>query len=125
MNNNLKHQPKGSMCMACVKQRNDCSTLDFTTMPVLMRLPAELGGAQVVVRCTQFEAGTRAECSNVIALPVKSPLEQRHGTTPEQMRAMVRDLSLWMHDQGVEHFTIQRKPGTAQVLLTIDGRLAI
>lgn len=60
--------------------------------------------------------------SNVVALPVKSRLELRHNTTPEQMRAMVRDLALWMYDHGVENFAITREPGTAKFLTTIDGR---
>ena len=58
------HAPKGSMCMACIKQRNDCSGLDFKAMPVLMRLPGELGGARVIVRCTEFEACGRAKFAN-------------------------------------------------------------
>lgn len=56
---------------------------------------------------------------NVVALPVKSRLELRHNTTPEQMRAMVRDLALWMYDHGVSHLSILRDDKKA--LITIDG----
>lgn len=59
--------------------------------------------------------------SNVVALPVKSRLELKHNTTPDQMRTMVRDLALWMYDHGVEHFAISREPGTAKIVLTVDG----
>lgn len=46
-----RHQPKGSMCLACAKQNNDCSKLDFAKMTVLYR--ASL--MQVIVKCTEFE----------------------------------------------------------------------
>ena len=51
-----RHYPKGSMCMACAKSDNDCSKLDFAGMPVLHR--ASL--IHVVVRCTDFRAKAKS-----------------------------------------------------------------
>jgi len=31
----LTHQPKGSMCMNCKNNKQDCSELPFNTMPVI------------------------------------------------------------------------------------------
>lgn len=59
---------------------------------------------------------------NVVTLPAKTALERRHRTTEAEMRAMVRNLALWMHDQGVENIALTRTPGTALFKLTIDGR---
>nr|WP_319566275.1 hypothetical protein [uncultured Rhodoferax sp.] len=59
--------------------------------------------------------------NNVVSLPAKSRLELKHNTTPGQMRAMVRDLVLWMYDNGVEHMHIARETGTAKIMLTVDG----
>lgn len=44
------YQPKGSMCLACTKAREDCSRLDFKSMPVLFRLDLSVK----VVKCTEF-----------------------------------------------------------------------
>lgn len=44
------YQPKGSMCMACDKASDDCSSLPFHIMPKVARVP----GAFVVI-CTRFE----------------------------------------------------------------------
>jgi hypothetical protein len=44
------YQPKGSMCIACVKAGADCSGFPFHTMPKVARVP----GAFVVL-CTYFE----------------------------------------------------------------------
>ena len=46
-------QPKGSMCFACVKIDDDCSGLDFKSMPVIDTYP---DGTQVV-KCTEFTSG--------------------------------------------------------------------
>lgn len=58
---------------------------------------------------------------NVVPLPAPHPLVARHGTTPLEMRALVRELALWMHDRGVEDVHLSRAPGTAQIMLTVDG----
>jgi hypothetical protein len=47
---------------------------------------------------------------------------KRHGTTPEQTRAMIRELALWMYDHGVGDVALARTPGTAK--FTVDGKPA-
>lgn len=59
--------------------------------------------------------------ASVIPMPTLHPLVARHGTTPEQLRAMVRDLALWMHEHGVEHVALAREPGTAKFVVSVDG----
>lgn len=44
------HQPKGSMCATCVRQRDDCSDLDFDLMRVIERLQNV-----VIVRCSEWK----------------------------------------------------------------------
>ena len=51
-----RHYPKGSMCMACSKSGNDCSKLDFASMPVLYRSSLVIA----IVRCTEFEAKAKS-----------------------------------------------------------------
>ena len=43
------HQPKGSMCMSCKKLDQDCSTLNFSAMPVM-----EKNRDCLVVKCSGF-----------------------------------------------------------------------
>jgi len=45
-----KYQPKGSMCIACTHSKRDCSTLDFSKMPIMWR---ENSG--MIVRCTDYQ----------------------------------------------------------------------
>lgn len=45
-----KYQPKGSMCANCKNRFEDCSGLDFKSMPVI----AEYKGSAVVI-CRDFE----------------------------------------------------------------------
>lgn len=59
--------------------------------------------------------------NNIVQLPKAHPLVARHATTPEQMRALVRDLALWMYDHGVENVALARTPGTAKIMVTVDG----
>jgi hypothetical protein len=49
-----RFQPKGSMCIACAKNKEDCSTLKFDTMPVIER---HQEGQFNVVKCTEFVRG--------------------------------------------------------------------
>jgi len=44
------HQPKGGMCTSCKKSHDDCSGLDFKSMPILSRDEHE-----IIVRCTDFQ----------------------------------------------------------------------
>ncbi|TKD40309.1 hypothetical protein [Azotobacter chroococcum] len=46
----VTHQPKGGMCAACRHALRDCSSLPFSSMPVLAR-----DDQTVIVRCTQFQ----------------------------------------------------------------------
>jgi len=46
----MTHQPKGGMCAACRHALRDCSSLPFSSMPVLQR-----DGKTTIVRCTQFQ----------------------------------------------------------------------
>jgi hypothetical protein len=48
---NLTHRPSGSMCMACLHNERDCSTLPFASMPLMKR--DRDGG--LVVQCTHFK----------------------------------------------------------------------
>lgn len=43
------YQPKGGMCLACERRREDCSGLDFAAMPVV----AATAGVKIV-RCTDY-----------------------------------------------------------------------
>lgn len=45
----IMHQPKGSMCACCVRQRDDCSDLDFDLMRVINR-----GQNVVIVHCSEW-----------------------------------------------------------------------
>jgi hypothetical protein len=45
------YQPKGSMCMNCAKQKENCSHLKFDTMPVIQRT-----NHWVIVKCTEYDA---------------------------------------------------------------------
>lgn len=45
------HQPKGGMCQSCEKWKNDCSDLQFETMPVI-KIASD--GVKIV-RCTEHE----------------------------------------------------------------------
>ncbi|MGJ8515289.1 hypothetical protein R84865_002237 [Carnimonas sp. R-84865] len=47
----MKHQPKGSMCLACARHRDDCSKLDFARMRPITRYPDGV----IAVKCTEFE----------------------------------------------------------------------
>lgn len=44
------HQPKGSMCAACIHSGRDCSHLSFKDMPKLTSPQWPV----VIVRCTEF-----------------------------------------------------------------------
>ena len=44
------YQPKGSMCLSCVKSSDDCSHLDFKSMQ-----PIEQYEDTVIVKCTEYE----------------------------------------------------------------------
>ena len=43
-------RPKGGMCLTCKKQNDDCSGLDFDSMPVI-----SIGLDEIIVRCTEHE----------------------------------------------------------------------
>lgn len=43
------YYPKGGRCKGCAKRLNDCSSLNFSAMPVHRR-----DGADAVVICTEF-----------------------------------------------------------------------
>lgn len=51
-------QPKGSMCVACVRMKLDCSKLPFRAMPVLKIMEDHVGTTfawrTIVVKCTEF-----------------------------------------------------------------------
>jgi hypothetical protein len=47
------YQPKGGMCRGCKKSLDNCSDLDFESMPILS---IELD--EIIVRCTEFESNT-------------------------------------------------------------------
>lgn len=50
------HQPKGGMCQSCKKWKNDCSNLQFETMPVI-NLASD--GIKIV-RCTEYDSSNAA-----------------------------------------------------------------
>lgn len=45
----MEYQPKGGMCAVCTKKNDDCSGLDFESMP-----KHTLGYSTTVVICTDF-----------------------------------------------------------------------
>jgi hypothetical protein len=49
---NKTYVPKGSMCAACKKAKEDCSDLNFKSMPVHSQ-----SATLVRVICTKFERG--------------------------------------------------------------------
>lgn len=49
-------------------------------------------------------------------------LKNKHDTSPEQLKAMVRELFLWMHDHDVASVQVLRDG--AKALIVIDGRPA-
>lgn len=53
----MTHQPKGSMCCACTKQRDNCSGLPFAAMPVIKRYP----DGTKAVKCQAFESSKGAD----------------------------------------------------------------
>ena len=46
----MTHQPKGSMCARCAKNKDDCSKLPFNKMGVYERI-----GDVVIVICSEFK----------------------------------------------------------------------
>ena len=42
--------PKGGMCRTCKKAEDDCSALDFESMPII-----SIGIEEIIVRCTEHE----------------------------------------------------------------------
>jgi len=49
----MMYYPKGGMCVACKKlHNNDCSKLDFKSMPPISRKKDDDG--VVIVKCTEF-----------------------------------------------------------------------
>jgi hypothetical protein len=44
------YTPKGSMCMACKDHREDCSRLDFASMPLI-----EKHQNQFIVKCKSYK----------------------------------------------------------------------
>jgi hypothetical protein len=46
-------QPKGSMCQSCTKVKEDCSSMKFDEMPVIMHY-----GLRTVVKCTNHQRRT-------------------------------------------------------------------
>lgn len=51
--NGIIYHPKGSMCAACVNNKNDCSMLPFATMPTL-EIYSKNDCEIHVVKCTDF-----------------------------------------------------------------------
>lgn len=49
-------------------------------------------------------------------------LKNKHNTSPEQLKVMVRELFLWMYDHDVASVEVRRE-GT-KALIVIDGRPA-
>jgi hypothetical protein len=45
------YQPKGGMCQSCAHARRDCSSLPFSTMPVI----GKWNGFVLIVRCTEHK----------------------------------------------------------------------
>jgi hypothetical protein len=48
------YHPKGGMCRTCKNVKNDCSILDFKSMPVIYRAISE-PITYVIVKCDNFE----------------------------------------------------------------------
>ncbi|HHQ2608987.1 hypothetical protein ACOANN_04105 [Pseudomonas aeruginosa] len=48
------YYPKGGRCRACERRLDDCSSLDFSAMPVHRR-----DGPDVIVICTEFRQTAR------------------------------------------------------------------
>lgn len=48
------YTPKGSMCMACKKIKDDCSKLEFKNMPVIVYC-----GGVAIVKCSEFDKKDR------------------------------------------------------------------
>lgn len=44
------HQPKGSMCLSCKNNKQNCSALPFDTMPVI-----EIWKGIKIVRCKNYD----------------------------------------------------------------------
>ena len=47
------HHPKHSMCKVCTKRNDNCSKLDFTSMPVIGKY-TENKVVYLVVKCTEW-----------------------------------------------------------------------
>ncbi|MGJ8523353.1 hypothetical protein R84981_002050 [Carnimonas sp. R-84981] len=47
------YQPKGSMCLACARHRDDCSSLEFARMRPITKYPDGV----IAVKCTEFKDG--------------------------------------------------------------------
>lgn len=45
-----RYQPQGSMCMACEKAKENCSALDFKSMPLMYST-----GSIAIVKCARFK----------------------------------------------------------------------
>ena len=45
-----RYQPKGGMCATCIWVNENCSHMEFETMPVI----GTTTGGQVIVRCTAY-----------------------------------------------------------------------
>lgn len=55
----LTYQPKGSMCINCKKQNENCSRLDFSSMPRIESFEVKQGDTlhkAIVVKCVEFES---------------------------------------------------------------------
>lgn len=46
----MTHQPKGGTCAACRHALRDCSSLPFSSIPILAR-----DGQTTIVRCTDLQ----------------------------------------------------------------------
>jgi hypothetical protein len=55
----LNHQPKGSLCINCKNRKNDCSSLPFSSMPVI-----ETVGEIKIVYCKFYNKGNNASISS-------------------------------------------------------------
>lgn len=49
-------QPKGGMCAKCEKRHDDCSGLDFESMPII-----SIDLETIIVRCTEFKRPVKDE----------------------------------------------------------------
>lgn len=61
----MKHTPKGSMCVACVHSKRNCSTLAFDKMPVI-----EKYNDLTIVRCAEFSRKA-AQADIQLSVPTK------------------------------------------------------